>query len=123
MAEDMQAQRKKDDVVDYVHESGVDRRASRSANVSSNEPEEERARRRREVDVHCRKQPGHYEKREHEAHVPVQPREQEASKEDFLKNRDEQRAAKDRDYAGERTLTCRSLASVLTAGRRADACH
>jgi len=33
MAEDMQAQRKKDDVVDYVHESGVDRRASRSANV------------------------------------------------------------------------------------------
>jgi hypothetical protein len=61
MAKEMQAKPKKDEVVDYVHENGVDRRASRSAYVSSSDPEEEGVGQRRRVDVHRRKQNSLYE--------------------------------------------------------------
>jgi hypothetical protein len=56
MAKQIQAKPKKDEVVDYVHENGVDRRTSRSAYLSSSDPEEEAVGQRRRVDVHRCKQ-------------------------------------------------------------------
>ena len=105
MAEKMQAECKQDNVVDYVHENCVDRRASHSPYVPGSDPKEEGVGQRRRVDVHCRKQRSHYEQRKHEAHVPVQPGQQEPPKEDFLKYGNEQASAKNRDYPCGRTLT------------------
>ena len=61
MAEEIQPEPKKDNVVDYVHDNGVDRRASCSAYVSSSDPEEESVGQRRWIDVHRRKQCSLYE--------------------------------------------------------------
>jgi hypothetical protein len=42
MAKEIQAKPEEKEVVDHVHENGVDRRASRSAYASSSDPEKER---------------------------------------------------------------------------------
>jgi hypothetical protein len=74
------------------------------ARVSSGNPSEEGIGECNRVDVHCRKDRRMYEERRNKAHVPIQPREQESSKKNLLKNRDEQTAAKNRDHPGGRTL-------------------
>jgi hypothetical protein len=55
-AKEIQAEPKKDEVVDYVYENRVDRRTGRSAYVSSSDPEDECVRKRRREQVHRRKQ-------------------------------------------------------------------
>jgi hypothetical protein len=104
VAEQMHTEDEKDNVVHHVHQDGVACRTSCTANVSSGNPSQEGIGEHNRVDVHCRKERGMYEERRNEAHVPIQPREQESSKEDLLKERDEQTATKNRDPPGGRTL-------------------
>ena len=56
MGDEMQAEHKKDDVIEYVDENSVCRRASRSAYVCCRDPKEERVWQHNRIDVHRRKQ-------------------------------------------------------------------
>src|SRR5450432_2660463 len=100
MAEQMQSEREKDDIVNHVELDCVECRTSCTANVSSGNPSEEGIGECNRVEVHCHKDRRVYEDRSNKADVPIQPRERESSKKNLLKNRDEQTAAKNRDHPG-----------------------
>src|ERR1700733_10874657 len=117
VAEQMQAEDEKDDVVNDVHQDCVKCRISCSANVSSSNPSEESIGEHNRVDVHCRKEHSLHEERRNEAHIPVQPREQESSKEHLLKNRDEQTAAKNRDRPRGRPLALEAFGITRHSGK------
>ena len=104
MTEQTQAEDEKDDVVHHMHQDCVECRTSCSANISSGNPSGEGIGEHNRVDVHRSKERSLHEERGNEAHVPVQPRKQEPSKEDLLKNRDEQTAAKNREYRAKKIL-------------------
>ena len=56
VAEQIQAEDEKDDIVNHVHQDRVACRTSCSANVSSGNPSEEGIGEQNRVDVHCSKQ-------------------------------------------------------------------
>src|ERR1700691_1871181 len=71
VAEQMQAEGEKDDIINRVHQDCVECRTSCTANVSSRNPGEQGIGEYNRIDVHCCKERGMYEERSCEAHVPI----------------------------------------------------